>query len=171
VSLSGKACSSLILGCLVFDLTFFNEVSRLHVTIRNIQAQVIDSCIPVIVSRPIIRANHLVHKIPLYFDEGPSFKPDRSQPVEPVTTLSTTKARCRGTKSCGTRAPIVVFFILLLVLLAVDEIKEFKRFYLLNEYSSLETELRKKLWNMFIRLCYWIVIIFDVYWCTYLLTL
>ncbi len=75
------------------DLTFFNEVSRLHETIRNIQAQVIDSCIPVIVSRPIIRANHLVRKIPFYFDEGPSSKPDQSQPVVPVTTLSTTRAR------------------------------------------------------------------------------
>ena len=65
VSLAGTAYSSPISGCVVFDLTFFNEVSRLHETIRNIQAQVIDCCIPVIVSRPIIRANHLVRKIPL----------------------------------------------------------------------------------------------------------
>ena len=89
----------------VFDLTFFNEVSRLHETIRDIRAQVIDSCIPVNVSRPIIRANHLVRKIPLYFDEGPSSKPDQSQPVEPVTALSTTRARCRGTQTCGTCCP------------------------------------------------------------------
>ncbi len=54
VSLAGTAYNSPILGCVVFDLTFFNEVSRLHETIRNIRAQVIDSCIPVIVSRPII---------------------------------------------------------------------------------------------------------------------
>ena len=73
----------------------------------NIKAQVIDSCISVIGSRPIIRANHLVRKIPLYFDEGPSSKPYQSQPVEPVTTLSTTKASCRGTQSCGTCAPSV----------------------------------------------------------------
>ena len=95
------------LGCVVFDLTFFNEVSRLHETVRNIQAQVIDSCIPVIVSRPIIRANHLVRKILLYFDEGASSKPDQSKPVVPVTTLSITRARCRGTQSCGTCAPFV----------------------------------------------------------------
>ena len=62
VSLAGTAYSSQILGCVVFDLTFFNDVSRLHETIRNINAQIIDSCIPVIVSRPIIRANHLVAK-------------------------------------------------------------------------------------------------------------
>ena len=67
VSLAETAYSS---RCVVFDLTFFNEVSRLHETVRNIQAQVIDSYIPVILSRPIIRANHLVRKIPLYFDEG-----------------------------------------------------------------------------------------------------
>ena len=68
VSLAGTAYSSPILGYVIFDLTFFNEVSRLHETIWNIHAQVIDSCIPVIVNGPIIRANHLVRKIPLYFD-------------------------------------------------------------------------------------------------------
>ena len=56
VSLAGTAYSSLILGCVVFHLTFFNEVSRLHQAIRNIRVQVIDSCIPVIMSRPIIQA-------------------------------------------------------------------------------------------------------------------
>ena len=40
VSLTGTAYSSSILGCVVFDLTFFDEVSRLHETIRNIPAQV-----------------------------------------------------------------------------------------------------------------------------------
>ena len=107
VSLAETAYSSPILVCVVFDLTFFNEVSRLHETVRNIQAQVIDSYIPVIVSRPIIRANHLVRKISLYFDEGPSSKPDKSQPVVPVATLSTTRERCRGTQSCGACAAFV----------------------------------------------------------------
>ncbi len=102
VSLAGTAYCSSILGCVVFDLTFFDEVSRLYETIRNIQAQVIDSCIPVIVSRPIIRANHLVRKIPLYFDEIPRSKPDLSQPVVPVTTPVTASATCRGTQFCDT---------------------------------------------------------------------
>ena len=78
--------SSPILWSVVFDLTFFNEVSKQHVTIKDIHAQVLDSCIAIIVGRPIIRENHLVHIIPLYFDEIPRSKPDLSQPVEPVTT-------------------------------------------------------------------------------------
>ena len=78
--------SSPILGNVVFDLTFLNDVSRKHETIKDIHAQVLDSCIAIILGRPIIRENHLVRKIPLYFDEIPSSKPDLSQPVEPVTT-------------------------------------------------------------------------------------
>ena len=107
VSLAGTSMSSPILGHVVFDLTFLNEVSRRHETIKDIHAQVIDSCIAVIISRPLIRANHLVQKIPLYFDETPRSKPDLSQPVVPVTTLATTRARCRGTQTCGTCAPFV----------------------------------------------------------------
>jgi len=79
------------LGSIVFDLTFLNEVSRRHETIKDIHAQVIDSCIAVINSRPLIRANHLVQKIPLYYDETPRSKPDLSQPVVPVTALVTTR--------------------------------------------------------------------------------
>jgi hypothetical protein len=75
-----------ILWSVVFDLTFLNEVSKQHVTIKDIHAQVLDSCIAIIVGRPIIRGNYLVRKIPLYFDEIPRSKPDLSQPVEPVKT-------------------------------------------------------------------------------------
>ena len=98
VSLAGTSHTSAILGSVVFDLTFL---------IRNIHAQVLDSCIAVIISRPLIRENHLVHKIPLYFDEQPSSRPDQSQSVLPATTLSSTRARCRGTQSCVTCAPFV----------------------------------------------------------------
>jgi len=107
VSLAGTSMSSQILGSVVFDLTFLNVVSRRHEIIKDIHAQVIDSCISVIISRPLIRENHLVKKIPLYFDEATHSKTDRSQPVVPVTTLATTKARCRGTQTCGTCAPYV----------------------------------------------------------------
>ena len=85
VSLAGTSMSSPILGSFVFDLTFLNEVSRRHETIKDIHAQVIDSCIAVIVSRPLIRANHLVQKNPLHFDDTSRSKPDLSQPVVPVT--------------------------------------------------------------------------------------
>jgi hypothetical protein len=47
--------------------------------------------------------SHLLRKIPLYFDKLPSSKPDQSQSVVPVTTLLTTRAKCRS----GTCAPIV----------------------------------------------------------------
>jgi hypothetical protein len=52
VSLAGTALSSPILGSVY--LTFFNEVSQSHETINNIHAQIIDSCIAVIISRPVI---------------------------------------------------------------------------------------------------------------------
>jgi hypothetical protein len=99
VPLAGTSMSSPILGSVVFDL---NEVSRRHETITDIHAQVINSCIAVIISRPLIRANHLVQKLLFYFDETPRSKPDLNQPVVPVTTLATTRARCRGTQTCGT---------------------------------------------------------------------
>ena len=67
----------------------------------------LDSYIAVIISRPKIRENHLVQKIPLYFDEQPSSRPHQSQSVLPATTLSSTRARCRGTQSCVTCAPFV----------------------------------------------------------------
>jgi hypothetical protein len=98
VSLSGTSISSPILGSVVFDVTFLHEASRRHETIRDIHAQVICSCIAVIISWPLIRANYLVHKSPLYFHETPHFKPDQSQPEVPVATLMTTRARCCGTQ-------------------------------------------------------------------------
>ena len=82
-------------------------VTQSHETLRNIHAQVIDSCIAVIISRPVIRENHMVHRIPLYFDEGTRSKPYQGQPVLPVITLSTTRAKCRGMQSCSTCAPFV----------------------------------------------------------------
>jgi len=88
-------------------LNFLNEVLQSHETIRNIHAQVIDSCMAEIITRPVIRGNHMVHKTPLYFDEGTHSKPYQGQPVLPVTTLSTTRAKCRVTQSCGICAPFV----------------------------------------------------------------
>jgi len=78
VSLAGASKSSPILGSVVFDLIFID------LTIMDIHAQVIDSCIDDS-PRPLIRANHLIQKIPLYFDETPRFKPDLSKPVVSVT--------------------------------------------------------------------------------------
>jgi len=87
VSLAGTSMSSPMLGNVVFDLTFL---------IKDIHAQVLDSCIAII-----------VRKIPQYFDEIPSSKPDLSQPVEPVTTQVKARAACRGTQSCNTCTPFV----------------------------------------------------------------
>jgi hypothetical protein len=41
VSLAGTSQTSAVLGNVVFDLTFLNEVTQLHETLRNIHAQVI----------------------------------------------------------------------------------------------------------------------------------
>jgi len=88
------------------DSTFFNEVSQSHETINNIHAQIIDSCIAVIISRPAIRENHLVQKIPLYFDETTRSQPKENQAVRPLT-LTTTRARCVGAQPCDTCTPFV----------------------------------------------------------------
>ena len=92
---------------MVFDLTYLNEATQSHETIRNIYAHLLDSCIAVIISKPVIHENHLVQKISLYFDEPQSSKPHQSQLVLPAITLSSTRARCIGTQSCVTCAPFV----------------------------------------------------------------
>jgi len=106
LSLAGTALSIPILGSVDFDLIFFNEVSQSHETINNIHAQIIGICIAVITSRPVIRENHLVQKIPLYFDETTRSQPLENQAVRPVT-IATTKARCVGAQPCDTCTPFV----------------------------------------------------------------
>ena len=64
LSLAGTAQSTHVYGCVVFDLTFIYEVTNKPETIFSISAKIIDSCIDIIIGRPIICAYHLVHKIP-----------------------------------------------------------------------------------------------------------
>ena len=68
LSLAGTTQTTPVYGCVEFDLTFVNEVTNQPETIFSIHAKIIDSCIDVIVSRQVIRENHLVHKLPHYFD-------------------------------------------------------------------------------------------------------
>ncbi len=68
VGLAGTVLSSNIYGTVVFDLTFFNEVTKSDNVLRGITANVIDSCIEVIIGLPDIRAHRLIHRIPSYFD-------------------------------------------------------------------------------------------------------
>jgi hypothetical protein len=57
VGLAGTQLSSSIYGSVVFDLTFFNEVTRSDNILRGIRAHVIDSCIEVIIGLPDIRCS------------------------------------------------------------------------------------------------------------------
>ena len=50
------------------SLTFFYEVTKSDKVLRGITANVIDSCIEVIIGLPDIRTHRLVHRIPSYFD-------------------------------------------------------------------------------------------------------
>ena len=68
VGLAGMQMSSSIYGTVVFDLTFVNEVTKSDNILKNIEANVIDSCIEVIIGMPDIRSHRLVHRIPSYFD-------------------------------------------------------------------------------------------------------
>ena len=68
VGLAGTVLSSNIYGTVVFDLTFFNKVTKLDNILRGITANVIDSCIEVIIGLPDICMHRLIHRIPSYFD-------------------------------------------------------------------------------------------------------
>ena len=68
-----------------FYSTFLNEISELNDMIKSIKAKVIDSCIKVIVGRPVIRSHHLFRKIPSYFDEVES-RCQSNQEARPVST-------------------------------------------------------------------------------------
>jgi hypothetical protein len=68
VGLAGTQLSSSIYGTVMFDLTLFNEVTKSDNILKNIEANVIDSCIEVIIGMPDIRSHRLVHRIPSYFD-------------------------------------------------------------------------------------------------------
>ena len=53
--------------------------------IKSIKAKVIDSCIKVIIDRPVIRSHNLVRKIPSYFDEVES-RCQSNQEARPAST-------------------------------------------------------------------------------------
>ena len=64
VGLAGTQLSNSIYGTVVFNLTLFNEVTKSDNLLKNIEANVIDSCIEVIIGMPDIRSQRLVHRIP-----------------------------------------------------------------------------------------------------------
>jgi hypothetical protein len=63
--------------------------------IVSIKAKVIDSCIEVIIGRPVIRSHHLTRKIPSYFHEVES-RCQSNQEDRPVSTLV-----CSSCHSCA----------------------------------------------------------------------
>ena len=79
---------------------------REHQTIHDINANVIDSCIDVIICRPVIGGSHLIHKIPSYFDEANRSNLLGRQSVVAVT-VSSTSAMCVGASPCDTCSPFV----------------------------------------------------------------
>ena len=103
----------------VFDLTFFNEVTKSDNILKNIEANVIDSCIEVIIGMPDIRSHRLVHCIPLYFDSiDPTYlvpPQGTSQSSTPSTvasfvrrdTMATSRAICKGSVPCGNCAFLI----------------------------------------------------------------
>ena len=114
VGLAGTQLSSSIYGTVVFDLTFFNEVTKSDNILKNIEANVIDSCIEV-----IIRSHRLVHRIPSYFDSiDPTYlvpPQGTSQSSTPSTvaslvrsdTMATSRAICKGSVPCGNCAFLI----------------------------------------------------------------
>jgi hypothetical protein len=95
VALAGTSLTSSTYRSVRFILTFFNELSELNDTIVSIKAKVIDSCIEVIIGRPVIRSHHLTRKLPSYFDEVES----RCQSNQKARSVSTPV--CSACHSCA----------------------------------------------------------------------
>jgi hypothetical protein len=97
----------------MFELPFFHEVTKSDNILKSIEANVIDSCIEVIIGLPDIRSHRLVHRIPSYFDSpDPIYlvpPQGSSQARTPPTialivrcnTTATSKARCKGSLPCS----------------------------------------------------------------------
>ena len=104
----------------IFDLTFFNEVTKSDNLLKSIEANVIDSCIEVIVGLPDIRSHRMVHRIPSYFDSpDPTYlvpTQDNSLASTSPTvallvrrdTLATSKAVCKGSIPCSNCALLIM---------------------------------------------------------------
>jgi len=119
LGLAGTQLSSSIYGTVMFDLTLFNEVTKSDNVLKNIEANVIDSCIEVIIGMPDIRSHRLVHRIPSYFDStGPTYlAPPQgySQSSTPSTvallvrrdTKATSRALCKGSMPCNNCAFLI----------------------------------------------------------------
>ena len=113
VGLVGTQLSSSIYSTVVFDLTFFNEVTKSDNLLKSIEANVIDSCIEVIIGLPDIRSHRMVHRIPSYFDSpDPTYlAPPQgiSQVNTPPTiallvrrdTKASSRALCKGSLPCS----------------------------------------------------------------------
>jgi len=110
--------SSSIYDIVVFDLTFLNEVTKSDNILKNIEANVIDSCIEVIIGLPDIRSHRLVHRIPSYFDStDPTYlvpPQGHSQASTPPTiallvrdTKATYRALCKGSMPCNNCAFLI----------------------------------------------------------------
>jgi hypothetical protein len=117
-----QACtmsSPAVYGTVVFDLTFFNEVTKSDNILKSIEANVIDSCIEVIIGLPDIRSHRLIHCIPSYFDS-----PDPTYLVPPQgissastpptiaslvrrDTRATSRAICNGSLPCDNCAFLI----------------------------------------------------------------
>ena len=108
VGLAGMQLSSSIYGTVVFDLTFFNMSDNI---LKSIEANVINSCIEVIIGLPDIRSHRLVHRITSYFDSPPPPQGISQASTLPTIALlvrrdtkTTSRALCKGSLPCSTCA-------------------------------------------------------------------
>jgi hypothetical protein len=113
VGLAGTQLSSSIYGTVVFGLTFFNEVMKSDNILKSTEANVIDSCIEVIIGLPDIRSHRLVHRIPSYFDSPDPTYLSPPQGISQANTLptisvlvrrdtkTTSRALCKGSSPCS----------------------------------------------------------------------
>ena len=80
----------------IFDLTFFNEVTKSDNILKSIEANVIDSCIEVIIGLPDIRSHRMVHHT-LIVQTVPPQGNSQASPLPTITlvvcrdTLTTSK--------------------------------------------------------------------------------
>ena len=112
VGLAGTVLSSNIYGTVVFDLTFFNEVTKSDNVLRGITANVIDSCIEVINGLPDIRTHRLIHRIPSYFDVQihSNEEPQEVKTQEKLSMIANgSSLRLKSTVTCRRSLPCTTF--------------------------------------------------------------
>jgi hypothetical protein len=84
INLAGTDLFVTSAGSVVFDVSFYNEVSREIETISSLKATILDSKYPLIIGRPLIRKHKLARKVLTFFEDEDD-KPGEAHAPQAIT--------------------------------------------------------------------------------------